>query len=96
MVEAGDCARFKHLMGLEGVSRDGDAVIKAGGKDVPRCLLTHVVGTTRQLSRSWNARGLHSTTRTRRTICENPVGTRKRSRGEPNGYADIRHEQAAW
>ncbi|MER8451823.1 hypothetical protein NKG60_17835 [Mesorhizobium sp. M1428] len=34
MVEADDCAGFKHLMGLESVSRNGDAVIEAGGKDI--------------------------------------------------------------
>ncbi|WP_352700362.1 hypothetical protein [Mesorhizobium sp. M0590] len=34
MVEAGDSAGFKHLMGLESVSRNGDAVIEAGGKDI--------------------------------------------------------------
>ncbi|MER9567165.1 hypothetical protein [Mesorhizobium sp. M0571] len=34
MVEAGDSAGFKHLMSLESVSRNGDAVIEAGGKDI--------------------------------------------------------------
>ncbi|MER9725916.1 MULTISPECIES: hypothetical protein [unclassified Mesorhizobium] len=34
MVEVGDCAGFKHLKGLESVSRDGDAGIEAGGKDI--------------------------------------------------------------
>lgn len=34
MVEAGDSAGFKHLMGLESVSRNGEAVIEAGGKDI--------------------------------------------------------------
>ncbi|WP_352948596.1 hypothetical protein [Mesorhizobium sp. M0859] len=38
MVEAGDCAGFKHaLMGLESSSRDGDAGIQMGGKDIRRC-----------------------------------------------------------
>lgn len=31
MVEAGGCAGFKYMMGLEGTTRDGDAVIDQGG-----------------------------------------------------------------
>ncbi len=31
MVEAGGCAGFKYMMGLEGTARDGDAVIDQGG-----------------------------------------------------------------
>ncbi len=34
MVEAGGCAGFKYLMGLEAVTRDGDAVIEQGGVKV--------------------------------------------------------------
>lgn len=56
MVEAGDSVGFKHLMGLESVSRNGDAVIEAGGKDIPLMPPTHVAGMTRRLSPRWNAR----------------------------------------
>lgn len=31
MVEAGGCAGFKYMMGLEGTTRDGDIVIDQGG-----------------------------------------------------------------
>ncbi len=34
MVEAGGCAGFKYLMGLESTARDGDAVIDADGVKV--------------------------------------------------------------
>jgi iron-sulfur cluster assembly accessory protein len=34
MVEAGGCAGFKYLMGLEGTTRDGDAVIDQDGVKV--------------------------------------------------------------
>ncbi|WP_027038799.1 HesB/IscA family protein [Mesorhizobium ciceri] len=34
MVEAGGCAGLKYLMGLERVSREGDAVIETGGVKV--------------------------------------------------------------
>ncbi|WP_352869587.1 hypothetical protein [Mesorhizobium sp. M1329] len=80
MVEAGDCAGFKHLMGLESVSRDGDAGIQTGGKDIRRCPRSRYdPSIVTALERS----GPHSTTRTRRTILTNPVGTgaRKRPRG---------------
>lgn len=31
MVEAGGCAGFKYMMGLEGTAREGDAIIDQGG-----------------------------------------------------------------
>lgn len=31
MVEAGGCAGFKYMMGLEGTARDGDVVVDQGG-----------------------------------------------------------------
>ncbi|MCM2474624.1 iron-sulfur cluster assembly accessory protein [Rhizobium sp. CG5] len=34
MVQAGGCAGFKYLMGLESTSRDGDAVIETDGVKV--------------------------------------------------------------
>ncbi|MER8804509.1 hypothetical protein [Mesorhizobium sp. M0998] len=34
MIEAGDCAGFEHLNGPGKLSRDGDAVIEAGGTDI--------------------------------------------------------------
>ncbi|MER9572746.1 hypothetical protein NKI77_26775 [Mesorhizobium opportunistum] len=37
MVETGDSAGFKHLMGMESSSRDGDAGIQTGGKEIRRC-----------------------------------------------------------
>ena len=34
MVQAGGCAGFKYMMGLESATRDGDAVIEMGGVKV--------------------------------------------------------------
>lgn len=56
MVEAGDCAGFKHLNGPGKLLACGDAGIQTGGKDIPLMPPTHVGGMTRRLSPRWNAR----------------------------------------
>ncbi|WP_352835704.1 hypothetical protein [Mesorhizobium sp. M0664] len=94
MVEAGDCAGFKHLNGLESSSRDGDAGIQTGGKDIRRCpTRRHDPSIVTALECS----GLHSTTRTRWTNSRKRGRDRgsKRPRGGPMAMADICREQAA-
>ncbi|MER8831036.1 hypothetical protein NKH73_31760 [Mesorhizobium sp. M0938] len=74
--------RLKQLMGLESVSRDGDAVIEAGGKDGRRHPLTTSPARPVDCHRA-GMLGVYIRQPDPQTISANPVGTkaRKRSRG---------------
>ncbi|MER8600476.1 hypothetical protein NKH09_21690 [Mesorhizobium sp. M1339] len=82
------------LMGLESVSRDGDAGIQTGRKG--HTSLPQVAGLTRGLPPSWNARVYIRRPERAGQILASPVGTGARSpRGGLMAMADIRREQAA-
>ncbi|TPW28519.1 iron-sulfur cluster assembly accessory protein [Martelella alba] len=78
MVEAGGCAGFKYMMGLETATRDGDAVIESGGVKVfvDQASQAHVAGMTVDFITGLESSGF---------VFENPNATNKCSCGKSFG-----------